>query len=335
MDSSGAPLNINELKRQLQTLGISTSTPGLQGDDRFEELSFRLEVAKKGQSGNTPPKTGTSLNAETFSVPSLNQLSIGEIRARLTALGESTNTPGATGEERRIVLMRKLIDAVCNDNSENILSDSAATKPPEVKVEVKQQVSAQHRIWICHCYSEVLYVLIFTYITVYLNLQGKVEFPPAKEVPPVTPVIVEPPVQPQIVDPAVSSATISALKNDLKRMLNQRALAVASKLSGASQDEQLRSSESVLSRIEMEIAHFKLLQQKGETKLPTESIKSEFLVLNPNAAGFAIEALISRLEGYRNSSKEKVTLQQLIPRSCLQLCSSNRWFVHFSCVLDT
>ena len=122
---------------------------------------------------------------------------------------------------------------------------------------------------------------------------------------PVAPVA-EPVAQPQPVDPGVSSATISALKNDLKRMLNQRAIAVASKLSGAGQDEQLRSCESVLSRIEMEIAHFKLLQQKGETKLPTESIKSEFLVLNPSAAGFAIEALINRLEGYRSSSKEKV-----------------------------
>lgn len=141
MDPSGVFLNINEVKRQLQSLGVSTSTPGLQGDDRFEELCFRLEVAKKGQNGNTPPKTGTSLNAEAFSVPSLNQLSIGEIRARLTALGENTNTPGATGEERRIVLMRRLIDAVCNDNTENILGDSAAARLPEVKVDVKPQVS--------------------------------------------------------------------------------------------------------------------------------------------------------------------------------------------------
>lgn len=140
------------------------------------------------------------------------------------------------------------------------------------------------------------------------NLPEMIVSPPKEPV--VEPPAVISPVQP--VDPGVSSATISALKNDLKRMLNQRALGVASRLSGASQDEQLRSSEGVLSRIEMEIAHFKLLQQKGETKLPTESIKSEFLVLNPSAAGFAIEALINRLEGYRSSAKEKVSAPELL-----------------------
>jgi septal ring factor EnvC (AmiA/AmiB activator) len=108
------------------------------------------------------------------------------------------------------------------------------------------------------------------------------------------------------IDTTVSSATISALKKELKRLVNQRAMAVAARLSGNSQDEKLRDEEAKLSRIEAEIAHFKGLQAKGETKLPTESIKSEFLVLNPAALGFAIEALVNRLEGYRSSAKEKV-----------------------------
>lgn len=45
----------------------------------------------------------------------------GELRSRLTSLGESTSTPGATGEERRAVLMRRLIDAICGQESGELL----------------------------------------------------------------------------------------------------------------------------------------------------------------------------------------------------------------------
>jgi hypothetical protein len=109
-----------------------------------------------------------------------------------------------------------------------------------------------------------------------------------------------------VVDHTVSSSTISTLKKELKRLANQRAIAVAARLSGPSQDEQLKAEEARLARIEAEMADFRSLLQKGETKLPTEAIKSEFLVLNREAKGFAIEALVSRLEGYRASSKDKV-----------------------------
>lgn len=129
-------MNINDVKRQLQSLSIPTSTPGLQGDDRFEELCFRLEMAKKNQIGADKPKATliNNTDAESFAVPSLNQLSIGEIRARLTALGENTNTPGVTGEERRNALMRRLINAVCNDNSDSTLA-GFTTATTEVKTE--------------------------------------------------------------------------------------------------------------------------------------------------------------------------------------------------------
>lgn len=122
-------MNINELKKQLQALGVSTSTPGLQGDERFEELSFRLESSSKIVSNGTNHNTSTDQveSSGTFVVPSLNQLSIGEIRSRLTALGESTSTPGVTGEERRIALMRRLIDAVCINDEETNISSIAST----------------------------------------------------------------------------------------------------------------------------------------------------------------------------------------------------------------
>jgi len=117
-------MNINELKKQLQNLGISTSTPGLNGDERFEELSFRLESSQDAVKAAGGTDTVDKIKgADSFVVPSLNQLTIGEIRSRLTALGESTATPGVTGEERRVALMRRLIDAVCiNDEGTNISS---------------------------------------------------------------------------------------------------------------------------------------------------------------------------------------------------------------------
>lgn len=133
----------------------------------------------------------------------------------------------------------------------------------------------------------------------------KPQSPIHEPIPQVIPV--EPPSPELDMSPAVTAAAISALKNDLKRLVNQRAMAVASKLSGSQQDEQLRACEGKLARIEAEIAQFKALLLKGETKLSIDSIQSEFLVLNPSATAFAIDALISRLEGYRSSAKDKVS----------------------------
>jgi hypothetical protein len=126
--SDAKRMNVNDVKKQLQTLGISTSTPGLQGDERFEELSYRLEQALKGENKGQE-SVGQTQQSEEFVVPSLSQLSIGEIRSRLTALGESTNTPGLSGEERRNALMRRLINAVCATGDDHEIS----SKPvPEV-----------------------------------------------------------------------------------------------------------------------------------------------------------------------------------------------------------
>jgi len=141
-------MNINDLKKQLQNLGVSTSTPGLVGEDRFEELSFRLESSQKVKTGKEEPSTQSSTeSSDTFVVPSLSQLSIGEIRSRLTALGESTATPGVTGEERRTALMRRLIDAVCvNDEDSNIGSIASTIvaetlKPTPIPAKVKSCTS--------------------------------------------------------------------------------------------------------------------------------------------------------------------------------------------------
>ena len=103
-----------------------------------------------------------------------------------------------------------------------------------------------------------------------------------------------------------STTIISNLKKELKRLINQRAMYVASKLSGSLQDENLKNEEMKLTRIDNEISKFRLLQQKGENKLHIDNINSEFLVLNPNNKEFSIESLVNRLEGYRSSAKDKV-----------------------------
>lgn len=129
-------MNVNDIKRELTSLGVSTSTPGLQGDDRYEELSFRLEQARK-QLNDLGSKAEEQAKADGFSVPSLGQLSIGEIRSRLTALGESTATPGLTGEERRSALMKRLINAICVENPDGDISELTAKQPTETQPSVR------------------------------------------------------------------------------------------------------------------------------------------------------------------------------------------------------
>ena len=99
--------NISELKRHLQSVGLPTSTPGLSGDDRFEELKHRWQLHLRNQQQNRDITAAASVAASrdsdhcdgsgmvsSFEVPSLNHLSIGEIRSRLSSLGENTSTPG-------------------------------------------------------------------------------------------------------------------------------------------------------------------------------------------------------------------------------------------------
>ena len=109
-------MNIADLKKSLEAAGISTATPGLSGASRFEELKSRYEenlnrIAEERQ------KTKDVINsAPSFIVPSLNHLTIAELKLRLASLGENTNTPGLTGEHRRNELMKRLIEAICGDN---------------------------------------------------------------------------------------------------------------------------------------------------------------------------------------------------------------------------
>jgi hypothetical protein len=85
--------SLQEIKDQLTALGLSTLTPGAKGDLRREELLNRLEEAllKSGsaQSGSEQARPiERKSDGGSYTVPSLVDLSMAEIRSRLTLLGE-------------------------------------------------------------------------------------------------------------------------------------------------------------------------------------------------------------------------------------------------------
>lgn len=154
-------MNIGDIKKELQRLGISTNTPGLLGDDRYEELKFRLEKAQasaefenslhssakqKSSEGNTNDEEFKNLNFEL--------LTIGELRSRLASLGISTNTPGLSGQERFEALKKRLIEAICSqqndeeDEDEEISTheDQNVTFPTETATQPSQNSRRPVRI---------------------------------------------------------------------------------------------------------------------------------------------------------------------------------------------
>jgi len=103
--------NLNYIKKKLQSYQLSTVTSGLNGDDRYEELKYRLEsYEKKVENLNSYDSTSSNRSSgnhvggvggggdydsssnNKFQIPSLNNLSIGEVRARLGELGKYSIT---------------------------------------------------------------------------------------------------------------------------------------------------------------------------------------------------------------------------------------------------
>ena len=138
---------VSEIKKVLIEHGISTSTPGLNGDDRLEALNYRLEqhLNKNGRESRASKKSSPLKLSSPIAPPPLrsppkvtqetleifNELSMAELRSRLAALGENTTTPGLNGEERRVALIKRLTDAVCGDNdSEESEEEEEVIKNP-------------------------------------------------------------------------------------------------------------------------------------------------------------------------------------------------------------
>lgn len=71
-------------KEKLNELGLSTSTPGMVGEDRYEELRRRYEDHSRGYSNSTVKNADKNDQIS----PLISQLSITDLKGRLTALGE-------------------------------------------------------------------------------------------------------------------------------------------------------------------------------------------------------------------------------------------------------
>lgn len=127
-------LSLVQIKKELQDLGLSSSTPGLSGDERYNELLRRLNAAQsKITSVGTIAVDIASSDSPLIS--DIKQLNLTEIRSRLSALGISTSTPGLTGEDRWNALMQRLVSAICG----------AASETPREKEEETQPVSEPSR----------------------------------------------------------------------------------------------------------------------------------------------------------------------------------------------
>lgn len=129
--------SIADLKKRLTDLGLSTNTPGLTGDDRKEELQYRLDVAlaQRGDQKNS----SVQAVSQTSSIPGVGQLSIAEIRSRLMSLGENTSTPGLSGDDRKNELMQRLVRAICMNDSEKSddILDEIIQKSQEAPITVR------------------------------------------------------------------------------------------------------------------------------------------------------------------------------------------------------
>jgi hypothetical protein len=79
---------IQEVRDRLSALGISTATPGLKGDERLQELIRRLDENEILKNENDHQEKKDTVQ---YTVPSVADLSMSEIRSRLTILGEVKN----------------------------------------------------------------------------------------------------------------------------------------------------------------------------------------------------------------------------------------------------
>eukprot|EP01031_Cornospumella_fuschlensis_P036060 gene36060-43731_t len=209
-------MNIGEVKQELERIGISTATPGLSGEERYEELLHRLNKAKGKLEVLHSQQSTASLLMNKDDISTMGNLSIGELRSRLTLLGVSTNTPGLTGEARWNELMKRLVGAICGDDDvpPSNPAKEVVIHPPQTKNRLPPP------------------------------LPEPVATSPPKEAP-----AAENP-QPESSQAAHSIVDFSDLKKQLKKLLNRRALEVARKLgAGDGGDPTLLSLNKRLEKI--------------------------------------------------------------------------------------
>ena len=296
-------MSISELRSRLGALGLDTSTPGLSGEDRREELHRRLLQAEGHLHGGG--------DGGGFVMPSMSNLPLAELRERLAALGESTVTPGLVGEARRQELMRRLVGAICGseggdtakDMLDDIISVSSQSQPVPVLVPVPVPVP--------QAAPEPLVEEVQVVVAAAPKFRPVPPPPPRKPPAPepeVPVVVVEMPSAATKPEPRIySQGEISEMKKTLRRISNKRAIYVAAKLSGGSQDGMLKDSEKLASWTEAETS--RLRQQKQKSKAPATEKGSSMLI--ENGALMMVDKVIAKLEELRSEAKEQIRLHRL------------------------
>lgn len=154
-------------------------------------------------------------------------------------LGENTNTPGITGEERRNVLMKRLIEAICGQEDESELNTilSVSNKDDLSKVVQIQSLPSIQQVIQPPTITPSLDIDQLAMNSVNITNDN----------------------DDVLIDNAdrVTLSEISSLKKELKRILNQRAIYIASKLSGTNQDNELKHNELQLVKVDHEISLLK------------------------------------------------------------------------------
>jgi len=297
--------SVSEIKKKLIELGISTSTPGVFGDDRLEELNLRLELSTKGCSGKQSSKASfdpfsSSPTKVMNNEPSgVNNLSLAELRGRLAALGENTSTPGISGEERRLELIKRLKKAICGTDSE---------EEEEEEVEEEEEPSPREK------YNDMPAILYHRDVVPSppIEKEDEVHVRVVDEVVPIHS-SVEPEPEPEDVLIPVSEKEISELKGQLKRISTKRAVAIANRLSAGSeqQDEELKKAEKLNLRIDAELQRvgslgLKSAKQQGFVNINHSNVSS--VLIESGNTMFSVESLKSKLTALKERTKTEVRL---------------------------
>ena len=122
----------------------------------------------------------------------------------------------------------------------------------------------------------------------------------------------------QSVEHKSTDIDINEYKKELKRIQNRRAIFIASKLSGDSQDSNLKESENTLKRLESEISKFRIMQSRDNIDgIHINNLKSEFYKFDVHKDAYSrlmprsqtmiqMEDLLESLESDKNILKNKV-----------------------------
>ncbi len=109
-------------------------------------------------------------------------------------------------------------------------------------------------------------------------------------------------------EPAVATAEeISEMKKEIKRLVNKRAIYVASKLSGTGQDITLKACDIKCNKIDAELAVIKGVINRTEAGIKvvqTGGFRSEFV---ENSFMMSPESVARELEGLRTAIKDEVS----------------------------